>query len=104
MTRQFTRAALAASGLLLLLAGCASTPGDTIVEIEVIRIGDGDGLSVETYDGAEFGYRKGLPCGIDDRLSQCADDNDLLTEQSGARSGDPDDIEHEGEETSEPED
>lgn len=103
MTRHFTRAALAAFGLLL-LTGCAPTPGDKIVEIEVIRIGDGDGLSVETYDGAEFAYRKGLPCNIDDLLSQCADDDDLLTEQAGARSGDPKDIEHEGEETSDPED
>jgi hypothetical protein len=98
---------------LLSLAACASKPGDTIEEIEVVQSGDGEALSVETADGREWPMRAGLPCDIGDRLwggdgrdsdrEGCADENDLLVEQGNARDGDGEDFEHEGEQSSDSE-
>lgn len=97
MKRTHIGAALLAAAPLLV--ACAPTPADQITEIEVIRTGNGSGVSVETYDGNEYGYRKGLPCNVGEQLSVCADNDDLLTEQHNARKGDGTDYHHEGEES-----
>lgn len=104
--------ALTVLGIALAVSACAPPPPDQIVEIEAVRSGNGLAVSVETEDGNEWVLRRGLPCQLGDRLwgddgidgdrQGCADKNDQLIEQNGARNGDPEDIEHEGEESSDP--
>lgn len=111
MKRTITACAVGVATLVSLTA-CNAEPGDTIKEIEVVQSGNGEALSVETADGREWPMRAGLPCNTEDRLwgddgmnrddQGCADKNDLLVEQNNARDGDGEDYEHEGEESSDP--